>query len=79
VGLKVNVAFAMNLAGNSTEPTIRGVDHAAVLQRLAQALDRVSTELRELVEEQHPVVQQGSIMYLEECTYFVTRWPAPNR
>jgi hypothetical protein len=29
----------------------------AFLKRLAQALDRVSAELRELVEEQHPVVQ----------------------
>jgi hypothetical protein len=32
------------------------------LQRLAQALDRVSAELRELVEEQHPVVHQCSQM-----------------
>jgi hypothetical protein len=40
-------------------------DHAAVLERLSQAFDRVAAELRELVEEQHPVVQQGSIMYLE--------------
>jgi hypothetical protein len=40
-------------------------DHAPVLERLAQALDRVAAELRELVEEQHPVVAEGAPMYLE--------------
>ena len=38
-----------------------GDDHAPV-ERLAQALDRVAAELRELVEEQHPVVGEGSRM-----------------
>jgi hypothetical protein len=31
-------------------------DHAPVLERLTQTLDRVAAELGELVEEQHPVV-----------------------
>jgi len=53
------VAFAMNLARNTTEPTIR-VTTTSVLQRLAQALDRVVAELRELDEEQHPVARQCS-------------------
>jgi hypothetical protein len=35
-------------------------DHAPVLERLSQAFDRVAAELRELVEEQHPVVRQRS-------------------
>jgi hypothetical protein len=35
-------------------------DHTPVLERLAQALDRVAAELRELVEEQHPMVRQCS-------------------
>jgi hypothetical protein len=51
----------VNLAGNHRAHNPRD-DHASVLQRLPQALDRVSAELRELVEEQHPVVRQDSIM-----------------
>jgi hypothetical protein len=35
---------------------------AAVEDSEAQALDRLAAELRELVEEQHPVVRQGSLM-----------------
>jgi hypothetical protein len=33
-------------------------DDAPILERLAQALDRVAAELRELVEEQRPLVRQ---------------------
>jgi hypothetical protein len=41
------------------EPTHHPGEHDAPdLERLAQALDRVSAELRELVEEQHRVVRQ---------------------
>jgi hypothetical protein len=36
-----------------------------VLERLTQTLDRVAAELRELVEEQHPVVPQGVTMFLD--------------
>ena len=36
-----------------------------VLQPLAEAHDRVSAELRELVEEQHPVVPKGAAIYLD--------------
>ena len=36
-----------------------------VLQQLAEALDRVSAELRELVEEQHPWWPKGAAMYLD--------------
>jgi hypothetical protein len=57
--LNVNLAFAMNLAGNTTEPTIP-VTTTPVLERLAQALDRVPAERRELVEEQHTVARQCS-------------------
>jgi hypothetical protein len=42
------------------EPIHPRDDHTPVLQRLARALDRVSAELRELIEEQHPVVRQCS-------------------
>jgi hypothetical protein len=42
-------------------------DHARVLERLAQALDRVAAELRELVEEQHPVVRECSGVSLDGC------------
>jgi hypothetical protein len=40
-------------------------DHLPVLERLTQTLDRVAAELRELVEEQHPVVPQGVTMFLD--------------
>jgi hypothetical protein len=36
------------------------VGRARSATRLAQALDRVAAELRELVEEQHPMVRQCS-------------------
>jgi hypothetical protein len=40
-------------------------DHSPVLERLTQTLDRVAAELRELVEEQHPVVPQGVTVFLD--------------
>jgi hypothetical protein len=42
------------------------VERAGSAARLAQALDRVAAKLREFVEEQHPVLHQGSRMYLED-------------
>jgi hypothetical protein len=44
------------------------LEHPHVLERLTQAFDRVSAELRELVEEQHPVVREWSRMYLDGVT-----------
>jgi hypothetical protein len=38
---------------------------AAVEDSESQALDRVAAGLRELVEEQHPVVSERSFMYLD--------------
>jgi hypothetical protein len=52
-------AASVNLDGNTSEPTIR-VTTTRVLERLAQALDHVAPELRELVEKQHTVVRQCS-------------------
>jgi hypothetical protein len=45
---------------------------------LAQALDRVAAELRELVEEQHTVVRQGWRMSLEPGSLSEPT-PAPRR
>ena len=41
-------------------------DHTAVLQRLAQTLERVPAELRELVEEQHAVVRERDLSGTQE-------------
>ena len=55
----------MNLAGNTTEPTHPRDDDATVLEGLTETLDRVATELRELVQEEHSVVREGARMYLD--------------
>ena len=49
----------MRRAGNSTEPQ-HSDDLPTVLERLVQPLDRIATELCELVEEQHPVMRECS-------------------
>ena len=54
-------ATSVNRAGNSTDPTARVIDDAAVLERLPQSLDGVATELGELVEEQDAVVREADL------------------
>ena len=47
------VALSVNRDGNSGGPGHPRHHHPAVLEGLAEALDRVTPELGELVEEQH--------------------------
>jgi ATP-dependent DNA ligase len=42
-------------------------DHLAVLERLAQRLERRPRELGQLVEEEHAAMRQRSGMSLDEC------------
>jgi hypothetical protein len=52
-------------AGNSTCPAQPRDDDPAVLERLAERLQRNASELRQLVEEQDAVMHEGAFMYLE--------------
>ena len=57
----------------------RRSEHPHGLERLAQALDRVAAELRELVEEQPPVVRECSRMYMDrQAGYAGSCTPAPG-
>jgi hypothetical protein len=52
------------------------LEHANVLRRLAQALDRVSAELRELVKGTAPVVRERSAMSLDGREVWTSGFPA---
>jgi hypothetical protein len=49
-------------SGNSTDADHPRHHHETVLERLTRRLDGAATELVELVQEQHPVGPQYSVM-----------------
>jgi len=61
----MDVLFCIVLSAALVARIITLLKWAAVEDSEAQALDRIAAELRELVEEQHPVVRERSRMYLE--------------
>ena len=44
-----------------------GDHHAAIFERLAQAFERVQAELGELIQEEHAVMHERALMYLERA------------
>ena len=54
-------ATSWNRAGNVIARPARAIDDAPVLERLAQRLEHVAVELRQLVEEQDAVIGQGDL------------------
>jgi 7-keto-8-aminopelargonate synthetase-like enzyme len=70
----MDVLFYIVLSAAVAAGIITLLKWAAVEDSEAQALDRVAAELRELVEEQHPVVRQCAGIYPEGSGWF----PATN-
>jgi hypothetical protein len=69
-----DVLFYIVLSAALVAGIITLLKWAAVEDSEAQALDRVAAELRELVEEQHPVVRERAGIYPEGSGWF----PATN-
>ena len=67
-------ATSMNLAGNFTDPCTRATVTSPRLHRLAQRLQHVPAELRQLVEEQNAVVRQRHLPRPRDAS---RRRPAP--
>ena len=54
-------ATSCTSAGNDSEPLPRAIGEPALLERLAQRLEHVAAELRQLVEEQHAAVGEREL------------------